>query len=94
MFELTGTKAAELALQRPRFMAQLIRFAGFAEWCVLIDEIELIGRYGPLQQANAYAELARWLGLSPGSQIPGLHVTGAITDDFASQVINDRQAAS
>jgi hypothetical protein len=58
---------------------------------LLIDEIELIGRYGPLQRANAYAELARWLGLSDAGGIPGLHVTGAITEDFTSNVINDRQ---
>jgi len=91
MFDLTGTKAAELQVQRPRFMAQLIRHAGFAGWCLLIDEVELIGRYGPLQRANAYAELARWLGLADGGGIPGLHVAGAITDDFAAQVINDRR---
>ena len=91
MFELTGAKAAALQVQRPRFMARLIRQAGFAGWCVLIDEVELIGRYGPLQRANAYAELARWLGLRPGAGIPGLHAACAITDDFAAQVINDRQ---
>lgn len=90
MFDLTGTKAAELQLQRPKFMAQLIRHAGFAGWCLLIDEVELIGRYGPLQRASAYAELARWLGLGDGG-IPGLHVTAAITEDFTRNVINDRQ---
>lgn len=91
MFDLTGAKAAELQVQRPRFMAQLIRHAGFAGWCLLIDEIELIGRYGPLQRAGAYAELARWLGLSDAGGIPGLHVVGAITNDFHGNVINDRQ---
>lgn len=91
MFDLTGTKAAELQVQRPRFMAQLLRHAGFAGWCLLIDEVELIGRYGPMQRATAYAELARWLGLSDGGDIPGLHVTGAITGDFAGAVINNRQ---
>ena len=91
IFDLTGTKAAELQVQRPRFMAQLIRHAGFAGWCLLIDEIELIGRYGPLQRANAYAELARWLGLADNGGVPGLHVTGAITEDFIANVINDRQ---
>ncbi len=86
MFDLSGVKAAELQVQRPRFMAQLIHAAGFAGWCVLLDEVELIGRYGPVQRATAYAELARWLG----QPVPGLHVTGAITDDFASEVIDVR----
>ena len=66
----------------------LFRAAGFAGWCLLIDEVELIGRYSPLQRARAYAELARWLG-APG--VPGLSVAAAITDDFASQVIKGRQ---
>lgn len=91
MFDLGGVNAATLQLQRPRFMAELIRAAGFAGWCVLIDEVELIGRYGPHQRAMAYAELAGWLGLAPDSRVPGLHTTCAITDDFADQVINARQ---
>lgn len=91
MFDLGGVNAATLQLQRPRFMAELIRAAGFAGWCVLIDEVELIGRYGPHQRAMAYGELANWLGLTPGTRIPGLHATCAITDDFADQVINARQ---
>ena len=91
MFDLGGVNAAALQLQRPRFMAQLIRAAGFSGWCVLIDEVELIGRYGPVQRATAYAELARWLGLASEHRVPGLHATCAITDDFADQVINARQ---
>lgn len=91
MFDLGGVNAAALQLQRPRFMAQLIRAAGFSGWCLLIDEVELIGRYGPVQRANAYAELARWLGLAPELRVPGLHATCAITDDFADLVINVRQ---
>lgn len=91
MFDLGGVNAVSLQLQRPRFMAELIRAAGYAGWCVLIDEVELIGRYGPHQRAMAYGELARWLGLAPGTSVPGLHTTCAITDDFADQVINARQ---
>ncbi len=91
MFDLAGVNAAALQLQRPRFMAQLIRAAGFAGWCVLIDEVELIGRYGPMQRAGAYFQLARWLGLAPEFRVPGLHATIAISDDFADAVINARQ---
>ena len=88
MFNLTGITEATLAHQRERFAPLLFRAAGFAGWCLLIDEVELIGRYSPLQRARAYAELARWLG-APG--VPGLSVAAAITDDFASQVIKGRQ---
>lgn len=91
MFNLTGLTEAALAFQRERFAPLLFRAAGFAGWCLLIDEVELIGRYSPLQRARAYAELARVLGLASASRIPGLCVAAAITDDFASQVINGRQ---
>ncbi len=91
MFNLTRITEANLAQQRERFAPLLFRAAGFAGWCVLIDEVELIGRYGPLQRARAYAELARWLGLGTAPRMPGLYVAAAITDDFAAQVINGRQ---
>ncbi len=91
MFDLGGVTEATLSLQRERFAPPLFRAAGFAGWCVLIDEVELIGRYSPLQRARAYAELARWLGLDNASRVIGLHVAAAITDDFAAEVINRRQ---
>jgi len=91
LFDLRGITEATLALQRERFAPLLFRAAGFAGWCVLIDEVELIGRYAPLQRARAYAELARWLGLAGAPALPGLYVAAAITDDFASEVIEGRQ---
>jgi len=90
-FDLRGTTEAALASQRERFVPQLFRAAGFAGWCVLIDEVELIGRYSPLQRALAYAELARWLGHAPDARVPGVCVTAAITDDFTDAVIAARQ---
>ena len=91
MFDLGGVTDATLGLQREQFIPLLFRAAGFAGWCVLIDEVELIGRYAPLQRARAYAELGRWLGLGAAPRVAGLHVAAAITDDFASEVINGRQ---
>lgn len=91
MFNLHGITEATLIHQRERFAPLLFRAAGFAGWCVLIDELELIGRYSPLQRARAYAELARWLGLGREPAMPGLYVAAAITDDYASQVISGRQ---
>jgi hypothetical protein len=90
-FDLRGATETALASQRERFVPHLFRAAGFAGWCVLIDEVELIGRYSPLQRALAYAELARWLGLAPDARLPGVCVTAAITDDFADAVITARQ---
>ena len=91
MFDLGGVTEVALSLARERFAPPLFHAAGFAGWCVLIDEVELIGRYSPLQRARAYAELARWLGLGGASRVPGLQVAAAITDDFAAEVINRRQ---
>ncbi|OJY64951.1 MAG: hypothetical protein BGP12_04270 [Rhodospirillales bacterium 70-18] len=91
MFDLATVPPARLAQERARFVPELFRRAGFAGWCVLIDEVELIGRYGPLQRALAYAELARWLGLEGGQRPPGLYAAAAITDDYKDMVINARQ---
>ena len=91
VFDLARITETTLALQRERFAPLLFRAVGFAGWCVLIDEVELIGRYSPLQRARAYAELARWLALGAAPPLPGLYVATGITDDFASEVINTRQ---
>lgn len=91
LFELASVPAAELVRQRMRFMPHLFRAAGYAGWVVLIDEVELIGRYGPMQRALAYAELAQWLGLDEALRVPGLYAACAITDDFAGAVINAKQ---
>src|SRR6185312_10014658 len=64
MFDVRMPAAAELAGQRIRFASLLFRAAGYAGWCLLLDEVELIGRYTPLQRALAYAWLANWLGRS------------------------------
>ncbi len=91
LFDFGRTTDAALIWQRERFAPLLFRAAGFAGWCVLMDEVELVGRYAPLQRARAYAELGRWLGLGAGALPQGMYVTAAITDDFASQVITARQ---
>jgi hypothetical protein len=92
-FDLAGLTEARLAGERERFAPLLFRAAGFAGWCVLLDEVELIGRYAPLQRARAYAELAIWLGLGGVPRVAGLQVAAAITDDFAAAVIEARQDA-
>jgi len=86
-YVLKTIPARDLALQRFSFAARLIRGAGYMGWVLLIDEVELVGRYSLLQRGKSYAELARWMGKSEGQQYPGLTVVAAITDDFASRVL-------
>ena len=83
--------AAVLTAQLTRFVPLLFRAAGYSGWCVLLDEVELIGRYTPLQRALAYSVLASWLGLDAERRVPGIVTAYAITDDFVTAVINDRQ---
>ena len=90
MFPLKPIPAADLTNQLTRFVPLLFRAAGYAGWCILLDEIELIGRYTPLQRALAYAWLAAWLSLDGECRFPGVVVAYAITDDFATAVINAR----
>lgn len=89
-FQLKPVPAAEMTGHLVRFVPLLARAAGYAGWCLLLDEVELIGRYTPLQRAMAYAWLASWLGLGAARRVPGLATVYAITDDFATAVINAR----
>jgi hypothetical protein len=91
MFDLRLPGAAVLAEQRIRFAARLFQAAGFDGWCLLLDEVELIGRYTPLQRAMAYARMAVWLGLDSPQSYPGVATVYAITDDFVAAVIDQRQ---
>ena len=90
MFSLKPVAAAELTDQLTRFVPLLFRAAGYAGWCILLDEVELIGRYTPLQRALSYAWLAAWLGLDGKRRFPGIVSAYAITDDFVAAVINAR----
>ena len=77
----------ELALQRFKFAARLMVAAGYAGWVLLIDEVELMGRYSLIQRARSYAELARWMGKLDGENFTGLTAVLAITDDFQSVML-------
>jgi hypothetical protein len=92
-FALKQIPAAAMTDQLTRFAPMLFRAAGYAGWCILLDEVELIGRYTPLQRALSYAWLSAWLGLEGARRFDGIVVAYAITDDFATAVINARQDA-
>jgi hypothetical protein len=91
LFDLKPVREADLALQRVRFAPRLFRAAGYPGWCILLDEVELIGRYSPLQRGRSYAELVRWLGLKPEGPISGITTIAAITDDFPDQMFDQRR---
>jgi len=90
MFALKPVAAVEMTGQLTRFVPLLFRAAGYSGWCILLDELELIGRYTPLQRALSYAWLGAWLGLEGARRFPGIVTAYAITDDFATAVINAR----
>ena len=81
----------ELSLQRYEFMSRLIRATGYAGWVILVDEVELIGRYSIMQRAKSYAEMSRLLGLSEDDRTPGLSTVFAITSAYQSEVMDQKQ---
>ena len=89
-YKINTVPAKELALQRYRFAPRMMVAAGYAGWVILIDEVELIGRYSLKQRARSYAEIARLMGRLEGEALPGLTSVFAITDDFESAIIRDR----
>jgi hypothetical protein len=95
-FTFAPVRVRDLARQRLRFLPRLLQAAGAAGWVVLLDEVELIGRYSLLQRGRSYAELTRWLDGDAGeaeAREP-LVVVAAMTDDFEAAVLagkNDRE---
>lgn len=93
LFTFTPINTRDLARQRFRFAAALLRAAGHEGWIILFDEVELIGRYSLLQRGRAYAELGRWLGGHDSDREVPLAPVFAMTDDFEAAVLtgkNDR----
>lgn len=86
-YKIDKVSVKELALQRYWFVPQVMVAAGYAGWVILIDEVELIGRYSLKQRAKSYSEVARLMGKLAGDSIPGLTTVLSITDDFESAVI-------
>lgn len=91
LFPLGRVREWDLAVQRLSFVPRLFVAGGYSGWCILLDEVELIGRYTPLQRGRSYAELARWLGLDKKAGIPGVLTVAAVTDDFADQMFDRKR---
>ncbi|MGH9138653.1 MAG: BREX system ATP-binding domain-containing protein [Acidimicrobiales bacterium] len=86
-YRLAAARERDLAVQRFRFVSRLITAAGHRGWVILLDEVELIGRYSLLQRAKSYAEVARWV--RGDRDDPDAPVGAVLTtvDDFEAQVL-------
>ena len=91
LFDIKPARDAELTRQRLRFAPRLLSSVGLAGWCILLDEVELIGRYSPLQRGKSYAELARWLGWDDLDSLPGITTVAAFTDDFVAEMFDNKR---
>ncbi|MBW3639474.1 MAG: hypothetical protein KY451_06470 [Actinobacteria bacterium] len=81
-YSFAAISAKELARQRLRFAARLLRAAGHPGWVILFDEVELIGRYSLLQRGRSCAELSRWVGGDPDDPTLPVAAVLAMTDDL------------
>ena len=86
-YRLAAARERELAIQRFRFVPRLIAAAGYRGWVVLLDEVELIGRYSLLQRAKSYAEVARWVRGDRDDPDAPIGAVLTTVDDFEAQVL-------
>lgn len=86
-YRLSAAKERDLATQRFRFVPRLVRAAGYRGWVVMLDEVELIGRYSLLQRAKSYAEVARWVRGDRDDPAAPLCAVLTTVDDFEAQVL-------
>jgi len=82
-YPLAPIKIRDLSIQKLAFIPELVQAAGLKGWVLLVDEVELVGRYTRLGRAKAYAELARLTGA-----IRGLTTVAAVTSDFAAEILD------
>ncbi|MDR4484561.1 MAG: DUF2791 family P-loop domain-containing protein, partial [Nitrospirales bacterium] len=81
----------DLALHRFQFVSRLMVAAGYKGWILLIDEAEIIGRYSFKQRTKSYVEVARWMGELSEHACPAIGAIVALTDDFQSVVLEEKQ---
>jgi len=89
-YRIEKARVKDLAIQRFLFAPRLMIAAGYAGWVLFIDEVELIGRYSPLQRAKSYVELARLFGRLGEQQFPGLTTVFAIMSNFEAEVLEEK----
>jgi hypothetical protein len=86
-YPLASIKERDLSVQRFRFVSRLVKAAGYHGWVVLLDEVELIGRYTMLQRAKSYGEIARWVRGDRDDPSAPLCAVLTTVDDFEAQVL-------
>jgi hypothetical protein len=86
-YPLATIKERDLSIQRFRFVSRLVKAAGYRGWVVLLDEVELIGRYTMLQRAKSYGEIARWVRGDRDDPSAPLCAVLTTVDDFEAQVL-------
>ena len=90
-FKFDKATNRDLVWQRYEFMSRLVVAAGYAGWILLIDEVELMGRYPLAQRAKSYGEMAKLLGILDEPSIPGLGTVCAITSAYQLEVMDERR---
>jgi hypothetical protein len=89
-YDVKPVKVADLAPIRFELVSRLVRAARLNGWIILFDEVELVARYSLAQRTKSYAAIAQWMGSIPHQSIPGIAAVLTITDDYAVEVIDDR----
>lgn len=86
-YSLKSSKEIDLSLDRFIFISRLIQAAGYSGWVLLLDEVELIGRYAMIQRARSYAEVKRWM--TKPKVDPRVPLVAVLTtvDDFEGEVL-------
>ena len=87
-YKIDKISVKEMALQRYSFAPRLMVAAGYSGWVLLLDEVELIGRYSLRQRSRSYAELTRFMGKLEGVSLPGMTGVLTISGDFESVVLD------
>jgi hypothetical protein len=90
LFDVKAIRLQDLAPLRFEFASRLARAVGFKGWVLLLDELELVGRYSLAQRGRSYGELARWLGKPNAGAIPGVASVATVTDDYDILVLEGR----
>jgi hypothetical protein len=90
-YKIEKVNLRDLAIQRFQYTPRLMVAAGYSGWVLLIDEIEMIGRYTFRQRAKSYAELARWMGKLEGANFPGITAICAINNDFENVILEGKE---
>ena len=70
------------------FMSHLFQQWGYDGWVILLDEAELLGRFGKKTRAKSYVRLMDFLHPSP--QMEGVFTLGAFSASYVEDVIDKK----